>query len=123
MMHSKLANLHKISRYRLQYSLLILVLAALAGCRSNTLQPVTPYHGTIKYLVPYEQQVKIQIKNSYDTVVRTLVDEIKPACSCTVEWDGADDDGRAVPEGFYILLVTLESGETRSSTFFIEADH
>ena len=122
MRHSKLAYLYKLTRYHLQYGLFFLALAALVGCRSSALQPGTSPHLTIEYVVPYEQQVRVQILNSYDTVVRTLVDEIKPARSYTVEWDGADEDGRMLPESFYIILVTLETGDFSSQTFFLEAD-
>ncbi len=37
--------------------------------------------------------------------IRTLVDETRPAGTCTVSWDGLDDDGRLVSAGGYRLLV------------------
>jgi flagellar hook assembly protein FlgD len=38
-------------------------------------------------------------------LVRTLVDEERPAGAQVVEWDGRDDEGRSVGNGIYFYAM------------------
>jgi FlgD Ig-like domain len=43
-------------------------------------------------------------------LVRTLVDESKPAGTYSVHWDGKDDRGRALPSGVYVARLEVVGG-------------
>jgi flagellar hook assembly protein FlgD len=42
-------------------------------------------------------------------LVKTLVDEVRPAASHTVVWDGTDRTGRRVASGTYYYVVQSDS--------------
>ena len=44
-----------------------------------------------------------------DVVVREILDTVDGAGSYNIAWDGRDNDGRVVPNGYYALYLTTES--------------
>lgn len=62
---------------------------------------------TIRFALPLAGEVRLQIFNAAGILVRTLVDEYKPAGTYRVRWDGVDAFGRRVASGLY--LYRLES--------------
>jgi len=60
---------------------------------------------TIEYTLPSRSQVRIEILNMLGKVVRTLIDESRPAGSHTVSWDGRDDTGSVAASGMYLCRI------------------
>lgn len=67
----------------------------------------------ITYSLAKSGLTTVKIYNLLGEEIRTLVNEVQSAGNYTVQWDGRDDTGRAVPSGIY--LVTLESGNFKQS--------
>jgi len=66
---------------------------------------------TITYDLPAETEVVLRIFNIRGQLVRTLVNEIQPAETYQVTWDGRDSRGVPVPSGVYLyrLMAGTES--------------
>lgn len=91
--------------------LLLLTLTFLIfGCNSSIVDDPTT---VIRFSVPESSHVKLYVENSYDTIVATLVDEIKQAGVYEVVFDTNN-----LAEGiyFYTLKMTGESGNVTEST-------
>jgi hypothetical protein len=69
----------------------------LGPARPNPFGPRT----TIAYDLPKPSRVRLMIYDVAGRVVRTLVNDDRPAGSLTAVWDGRDDAGRALPKGVY----------------------
>jgi hypothetical protein len=65
---------------------------------------------TITYELPEAAEVHLVIVDVAGRVVRTLVEEMRPAGSYAVEWDGRDDGGR--PAGSGIYFTSMRAGAT-----------
>jgi len=63
----------------------------------------------IKYSIPYQSQVKLNIYNSSGALVRKLKDGIQKQGFYQVLWDGCDDKSKMVPKGVY--FYRFEAGE------------
>ena len=84
------------------------VIPSMFVLRQNYPNPFNP--GTsFSYDVPAVVGVRLAIYNMLGQAVRTLVDEIQPAGSYSVTWDGRDAAGRLVGAGVY--LYQLSAGE------------
>lgn len=59
----------------------------------------------IVYRLPASTTVKLSIFNLMGQKIRTLVNESQPAGEYRVEWNGADDNGRAVASGVYLYRL------------------
>ena len=64
---------------------------------------------TIPFSLPSRSHVTIIVYNIAGQRVTTLIDEIKPAGSYHVNWDGKDQHGQTVASGVY--LYELQAGE------------
>ncbi|MBN1996075.1 VWA domain-containing protein, partial [candidate division KSB1 bacterium] len=72
----------------------------------------------ISFQVPRNSRVKIEIINLLGQPVRTLVDDHYETGSYRVAWDGADNNGRMVVSGIYILRMRAGSfSKTREMLF------
>jgi hypothetical protein len=67
----------------------------------NPFNPVT----TIRYQLPVARDVSLTIYNVLGQVVRTLVRELQPAGTYTVNWDGTNDQGTSVGSGIYFYRI------------------
>lgn len=74
------------------------------GLTQNYPNPFNP-ETRINYGLPKESTVSLKIFNVRGQLVRTLVDEAKPAGFYTVHWDGTNDQGLNVPSGAYIYQI------------------
>jgi len=63
----------------------------------------------ISYQLNQSSNVTISIYNLRGQLVKTLVEEIKPAGEYQVSWDGRDDENHNLPSGLY--LYRLDTGE------------
>jgi hypothetical protein len=63
---------------------------------------------SIRYRLPEETAVRLDIHNLRGQLVRTLVDADLPAGEHIASWDGADRDGRMTASGLY--LCRLQAG-------------
>jgi len=66
-----------------------------------------PFNPTtmIKYGLPSDEHVRLQVFNLVGQVVFTLVDERQEAGYYNLEWHGADHNGRSVPSGVYFMRM------------------
>ncbi len=71
----------------------------------NPFNPVT----TIRYQVPKETSVRIEIFNVLGQKVRTLVNEFKAEGYYSVEWNGKNDFEQPLPSGIYLYKMTAGS--------------
>ncbi len=77
--------------------------ARLLGVAPNPFNPGT----TIRFTVPSPQRVRIAVHDLAGRRLATLADADYAVGDHSARWDGAADDGRALPSGVY--LVRLES--------------
>jgi hypothetical protein len=77
----------------------------------NDPNPFNP-RTTIRFALPRSGPVKLRIYDLGGRLVRSLVDEIRPAGDQAVTWDATDRGGRPVAAGVYVY--TLEAGRTRA---------
>ena len=76
----------------------------------NPFNPAT----TIRYALPEASHVSVMVYSASGRLVRVLVDAMQNAGSQSVQWDGRDDLGGAVPSGVYLYRVQVgEVAETR----------
>jgi subtilisin family serine protease len=74
------------------------------GLAQNYPNPFNP-ETTIQYGLPQAADVKLQIFNIRGQLVRTLVEEFKPAGFYSLLWDGKDSNGLSVPSGAYFYRI------------------
>ncbi|MCI0692393.1 T9SS type A sorting domain-containing protein [candidate division KSB1 bacterium] len=65
----------------------------------------TPSGTQIAFHLPQPERVQIEIFNIYGQRVRTLLDAVQEQGQRTISWNGADDAGRTVVTGVYILRL------------------
>ncbi len=78
---------------------------AMLAAYPNPFNPET----TIRYELASRQQVSLRVYDVSGAVVRTLVDDTKPAGSYTLTWNGLDDRGNTVSSGVYFYRITAGS--------------
>jgi flagellar hook assembly protein FlgD len=61
----------------------------------------------IRYSLPDNARVKIEIFNILGQKVRTLVDEVQTAGYKTVEWNGTNAQNRTVASGVYFYKIDM----------------
>ncbi len=66
---------------------------------------------TIDFSLPSESPVQLRIYGIDGRLVRTLVDEMKPAGAHTAIWNGRDDRGSPVASGTYFYRIVAGSHE------------
>jgi hypothetical protein len=76
----------------------------LGAARPNPFGPST----SISYTMQAEGPARIRIYDVTGRLVRTLVNERRPAGRHTVAWDGTDDEGHAVAGGTYFYELAAE---------------
>jgi flagellar hook assembly protein FlgD len=69
----------------------------------------------IRYQLPKESSVKLQIYNLHGQLVRTLVDAKMKAGEATTTWNGKDDAGNLAPSGVYFYRLQVNVGEWTST--------
>jgi flagellar basal-body rod modification protein FlgD len=62
----------------------------------------------------YAESIKVTIMNSDGAVVRTIVREDIPPGDNSITWDGKDDNGKRLGEGFYQIEISGVNGEGES---------
>ncbi|MFC1475223.1 FlgD immunoglobulin-like domain containing protein [Candidatus Zixiibacteriota bacterium] len=80
---------------------------SLAQNYPNPFNPVT----IIKYELPVQSDVTIELFNVLGQKVRTLVNRKEPAGTYTIFWDGTDASGNPVATGLYLYRITAGSFE------------
>jgi hypothetical protein len=73
----------------------------------NAPNPFNP-STVIRYSLEARRHVRIDIFDVSGRVVRTLVDEARPAGNQTVEWDGTNANGHSVASGMYFYRMTTD---------------
>jgi len=64
---------------------------------------------TLRYQLPKQAEVRLEIYNGVGERVKSLVNATHPGGYHTVRWDGQDDSRRAVSSGVY--LYRLRAGQ------------
>lgn len=77
-----------------------------ATLSQNYPNPFNPYT-VIKYQVQFPGNVQVDIVDLKGHVVRTLVNEVKPAGDHEVAWDGTDGQGRQQASGSYMYVLRV----------------
>ncbi|UCE20326.1 MAG: VWA domain-containing protein [Gemmatimonadota bacterium] len=72
----------------------------------NVPNPFNP-ETRIRYRLPHEAHVTLEVYNVLGQRVITLVDEEQTAGDRTVSWNGIDDSGIQVPSGVYFYTITM----------------
>ena len=62
----------------------------------------------IKFDLPTRSKIEVAVFNVLGQVVKTLVDEVKPAGRYAVTWDGTDSRGRQAAAGVYLYRVKTD---------------
>lgn len=75
--------------------------------RQNYPNPFNP-QTSIEFNLPRDSRAKLSVINILGQKVRTLVDNLLPAGSHTVIWDGLDDKGEDMPSGVYFYTFTAD---------------
>ncbi len=70
----------------------------------NPFNPMT----TIKFDLPHSGHVKLSVYDVAGRLVKTLVDEVKPAAAHSEVWMGTDRTGRRVASGTYYYVLQTE---------------
>jgi len=70
----------------------------------NPFNPITE----IRYALPVNSRVQLEVYNVLGQRVRTLVDERRPAGIHVVAWDARDDDGHTLPTGVYVYGIEVD---------------
>jgi len=78
---------------------------------SNTPNPFSNFT-KIKYQLPEEEKVRIEIIDITGRLIKVLVDEKKKPGFYSVTWQGKDTQGRNVPPGIYFYLI--KAGKNRA---------
>lgn len=63
----------------------------------------------IRFMVPTDGNVKIDVYNILGRRVRTLVDEFRSAGTHQTDWNGRSDNGEEVATGVYFYRITAEN--------------
>jgi len=63
---------------------------------------------TIEYSLPARSPVRVEVLNTLGQTVKTLVNEVKPAGTHQVVWDGRDQDGATVASGIYYYRIEAD---------------
>jgi len=74
----------------------------------NPFNPITH----VRYSLPVVSNVKVTVYSLLGEEVRTLTDDIRPAGTYTLEWNGTRSDGSAVSSGVYYISVHAQSVST-----------
>jgi len=82
----------------------------------NPFNPTT----TIKYSVYESGNVQLRIYNELGELVRTLINEWKPAGDYFVQWDGKDEKGNTLPSGRYFYELQSENFRSVKKIVFIK---
>jgi aminopeptidase N len=78
--------------------------AKLVGNVPNPFNPATE----IRFTLPSDQAVRLAVYDVSGKLVKTLVDEVRPAGDNAFRWDGTDKSGRAVASGAYFARLTSQ---------------
>ncbi|RCK77532.1 MAG: Cell surface protein [Ignavibacteriae bacterium] len=79
----------------------------------NPFNPIT----TIKYQLPVESKVSLNIYNVLGQEVKTLVDEVQETGFKSVEWNSTDNSGNFVSSGVYFYRMDARSITEPGKTF------
>lgn len=79
------------------------------GYRLHTPYP-NPFNAqaTVRYTLPRQAQLRIEIYNLRGQLVRTLVDGILPAGEHITSWNGTDSSGQMTASGLYLCRLQAE---------------
>ncbi len=78
--------------------------ARLTGNVPNPFNPATE----IRFTLPADQAVRLAVYDVSGRLIKTLVDEVRPAGDNSARWDGTDRSNRAVASGAYFARLTGE---------------
>jgi hypothetical protein len=67
---------------------------------------------TIRYDLPWAGAVRLDIHDAGGHLVRTLVDDIRPAGPHSLAWDGTSARGEPTAGGVYFILLSAPEGRT-----------
>ena len=67
---------------------------------------------TIKFCVPYKTNVKLEVLDTQNNMIKVLIDEEKEAGTYETEFSAG-----SIPEGFYVYRI--EAGEYNVSRMFL----
>jgi hypothetical protein len=84
----------------------------LAGPSSRALEPArpNPFAGTtaLRFTLARPGRASLHVFDVAGRLVRTLVDDVRPAGAAEARWDGRDDAGRGVSGGIYFARLRAE---------------
>jgi phosphodiesterase/alkaline phosphatase D-like protein len=81
---------------------------AVYALKQNYPNPFNPTT-TIRYQLPYESSVRLEVYNIIGQMVRLLVDEVQPAGYKSIHWNATATSGAGLPSGIYFCRLTAVS--------------
>ncbi len=74
----------------------------------------------INYAIARSGRTQVEIFNILGTKVRTLVNEMQPAGTYRVRWDGKNDGGAVVANGVYVYRLRAGSFVDMKKMLFVK---
>ena len=74
----------------------------------------------IRFAMPEEGHVRLDVYNLLGKKIRTLVDEDRKAGRYNAHWDGADANGKTVSSGLYVYRLEAGSFTDQKSMVFVK---
>jgi flagellar hook assembly protein FlgD len=95
--------------------LLIFLVGAYMACESTLPTGVVPgdVNVSISYVLTQTAAVNVSVYNSFNTLVRVLVQGQYAAGTHTVIWDKTTVGGSKVPDGIYYAKIAVEGREVQ----------
>lgn len=90
------------------------------SCGINDPQEVRGVTTTFQYSLNEISNVKVDVINSYDTHIRTLVDSELQAGVYQVTWMGTNNNNQKVVEGIYFFELFINGQFSKRQTIIIE---
>jgi hypothetical protein len=77
---------------------------SLSNAAPNPFNPAT----TLRFTLPVASHAQLRLYNVQGRLVRTLIDDQRPAGQHEVRWEGRDDNGRQVSSGTYYARLVAD---------------
>ena len=89
-------------------TLLFSICLVLFGCETTVLESLETGTVKIQFSLERESYVIVEIKNRYNSVVRSFDEGIIPPGQHEIIWDTTDNNGDRIFEGIYFIFIFVD---------------